>query len=87
MTGVPIAPKATGAVFAIRQRPDACKRRKADPDQDRAGHRYGCAETGGSFKKRTEGERDQEELQAAIFRDVGDAVLQDLEVPFFNVSW
>ena len=72
MIGVPSAPKATGAVLAISERPGGGERREAEADQDRRGHRHRRAEARGAFEERAEAEGDQQQLQAAVVGDVGD---------------
>src|SRR5579871_1382406 len=79
--------KDRGAERPIRDRrgvryqgqPRGGERREAESNQDRAGHGHRRPETSGSFEKRTEAERDQEQLKAPVFGDSRDAVLQDLE--------
>ncbi|RVD74417.1 hypothetical protein A9HBioS_5657 [Pseudomonas koreensis] len=45
------------------------QRRKTEADQNRPGHRHRCAEPGRAFKKRTEAEGDQQQLQTAVVGD------------------
>jgi hypothetical protein len=80
MTGVPIAPKATGAVFAIKQRPDAASGEKPIPIKIAPVTATGVPEACCAFKKCAESKGDQQKLQPAILRDAGNAVLQDLEM-------
>ena len=54
MIGVPSAPNATGAVLAMSERPEACERREAEPDQQRRGDRHRRAEAGGALEERAE---------------------------------
>ena len=60
------------------------KRRKTDSDQNCPGDGDRCTESCCSLKKSAESKGDQQKLQPAIFRDGGDAVLQDLEVTFLQ---
>ena len=55
------------------------QRREAEPDQDRAGDRDRRTEAGCAFEEGAEGERDQQELQAAVGGDAADRTLQQFE--------
>jgi hypothetical protein len=68
-TGIPIEPKATGAVLASKQ-----------TGEHRRGHGDWRAESGGAFDERAEGERDQERLQAAVLRESADRVFDDFKL-------
>ena len=68
MIGVPSAPKATGAVFAISERPDAASGEKPSPIRIARGHRDRRAEAGRAFEERAEAERDQQQLQPPVLR-------------------
>ena len=68
MIGVPSAPKATGAVFAMSDRPDASSGAKAERDEERARDGDGRPEARRALEERAEAERDEQQLQAAIVR-------------------
>ena len=55
------------------------ERRKAQADQDRRRHGDWRAKTSCPFKECTEGKGYQQQLQAPVFGDAGNRVLQDLE--------
>ena len=80
MTGVPIAPNATGAVLAISDSPEAESGEKPRPINMRRGDRHRRAEARRAFEERAEAKGDEQELQAAIGGDAGEAALQDLEL-------
>ena len=63
---MPMEPKATGAVLASRQMAAAIKRRESKARQNGRGDRDRGAESGGSFEKGSERERDQQRLQALV---------------------
>ena len=75
--GMPMAPKATGAVLARSASPAACKRTEAEADEDGGADGDGRAEAGGALKECAEREGDEEELQAAVGGDAGQALLQE----------
>ena len=56
------------------------ERRKSQPYQDSAGHRHWRTEARGTFKEGAKRECNEQQLEAAVFGDTGDAVLEDLEV-------
>ena len=55
------------------------QRRKTQSDQNCCSHSHRRTETGCAFKECAEGKRDQQQLQAAVFGDTGDRVLQNFE--------
>ena len=55
------------------------ERRETEPNENCRGDGHRSAEARGAFKERAEAERDQQQLQAAIRRDVGDRVPKYLE--------
>ena len=57
------------------------ERLEAQAHHDRRGDGDRRAETGGAFEERAEAERHQQQLQPAIVRDPGDALLQHVEEP------
>ena len=61
-----------------QREPRRGERREAEADQDRRRHGDRRAEPGRSLEERAVGERDQEQLQAPVLRDVGDRVFLDL---------
>ena len=61
-----------------QRQPRRGERREAEADQDRRRHRDRRAEPGRALEERAVGERDQQQLQAPVLRDVGDRVLLDL---------
>ena len=64
--------------MAISDRPRRpAAKTQADQDGGRHGHR--CAETGCALEEGTEGKGNQQQLDAAVFGDAGNRVLQDLE--------
>ena len=85
MIGVPSAPKATGAVLAMSDRPDAASGAKPSPMRMAAVTATGVPKPAAPSKKRAEAEGDEEELQAAVAGDAGQAVLQTLKEPVSTV--
>ena len=73
MIGVPSAPNATGAVFAISDSADASSGWKAEADQHRAGDGDRRSESGRALEERAEAERDEQQLQPPVVGDAGDA--------------
>src|SRR5262249_20673486 len=55
------------------------ERTETEPDEQCGGDGDGSAESGGSFKERSEAERDEDELKPAIPRYVHKALLKNLE--------
>ena len=88
MTGVPSAPKATGAVLAISDRPEAASGEKPRPISIAAGDRDGRAEAGRALEEGAEGEGDEEQLQAPVARRCP-AMLsrRTSNCPVASVSW
>ena len=76
---MPSAPKATGAVLAMRDSPEAGERREAEADQDRARYGNRRAEARGALEEGAEREGDEQKLQPAIRGDAADRRLQGLE--------
>jgi hypothetical protein len=72
MIGVPSAPKATGAVLAISER----------PDEDRGSDRNRRSEPGRSLEEGAEAKGDEQELEPAVAGDPGEAFLEHLEMAF-----
>ena len=64
-----------------QRQPRGGERLEAEPHQDRRRDGDRRAEARGAFEERAEAERDQQQLQAAIRRDAGDALLQHVEQP------
>ena len=60
------------------------QRSESEPDQQSRSHRHGRAEAGRALKECSKAEGDEEQLQATILRDAGQAVLQDVELSGFN---
>ena len=79
--GVPNAPYATGAVLAINEKARSGERLESQTHQDGRSHGDRRAESGRALEERAEAERNQQQLQPAIVRNAGDALLQDLEQP------
>ena len=77
MIGVPSAPNATGAVFAMSDRPDAVSGLKPSPMSSRARDRDRRAEPRGALEERAEAERDEQELQPRVRGHARDAVAED----------
>lgn len=63
---------------------DRRERRKTEPDQDRAGHRDGSAETRRAFEESADRERDQQQLKPAVLGDTAYGGLQRLERTFLD---
>ena len=61
--------------------------REAEADEDGSADGDRGAEAGGAFKEGSEGEGDEEQLQAAVFGDVDQALLQQAKRPARTVSW
>ena len=70
VTGVPSAPKATGAVLKISTNTTRFERREADQDQQRSGDRDRRAESGNAFEQRAEAEADDDQHHAPIVRQM-----------------
>ena len=64
--GIPMAPKATGAVLTIRHSPAAYSGLKPSPTSSAAVIATGAPETGGPFEEGAEGEADNQHLQALV---------------------
>ena len=79
MIGMPIAPNATGAVFAIRHSP-AVQRLEAEADEQRRRDRDGRAEAGRAFEECAEREADQQHLQALVVGDRQHGRANDVEL-------
>ena len=62
-----------------QRQPGRGERREAQADENRGGHRNRRTETRGAFEEGAEAKRNQQQLQAPVVGDVGDAVLQYLE--------
>jgi hypothetical protein len=60
------------------------ERREAKPNQNRAGHRDRRAEARSAFEERTEAERDEKKLQAAVAGDAPDGGLERFEHAFLH---
>lgn len=76
--GVPRAPKATGAVFAISDKPEAANGEKPRPIKIAAVTATGY-QNRRLLQKRTKCKSDQQQLQATVFGDAGDGILQYFE--------
>ena len=81
MSGVPSAPKATGAVLPISARPAACSGRKPRPISIAAEIATGVPKPAAPFDERAEAEGDQQRLDAAVVGQAGDRCFEDLELP------
>jgi len=79
-TGVPIAPHATGAVFAIKFKDGRLEWPKAQADHESACNRYRRAKPGGPFNERSKAKRYQQQLQPPIRRDCCDGLLHDFKL-------
>ena len=55
------------------------QRTEAQPDEQRGGHGHGSAESGRALKERAKAESDEQQLQAPVLGDAGQALLQHLE--------
>ena len=86
MMGVPSAPKATGAVLAISERPDAESGENPSPISMAAGDRNRRTETRRALKKRAERKSDEQQLQPPVVADCADRALQHLELALLLVQ-
>ena len=68
MIGVPSAPKATGAVLAISDSPEAASGVNPRPIKMAAGHGHRCSEACRALEEGAEAEGDQQELQTPVRR-------------------
>ena len=84
MIGVPSAPKATGAVLAMSERPEAASGRKPSPMRMAAVTATGVPNPAAPSKNAPEGEGDEQELKAAVAGDPGQAGLEDGEMAFLR---
>ena len=80
MTGVPSAPKATGAVLAMSDRPDAASGEKPRPISIAAVTATGVPNPAAPSKNAPRREGDEQELQTPVVADRADRALQDLEL-------
>ena len=80
MRGMPIAPNATGAVLASSDRPAACSGRKPRLIRMAEQTATGVPKPEVPSKERAQREGDQQQLQAAVGRDAGQALLERDEV-------
>src|SRR6202044_2455430 len=62
-----------------QRQPRCLERPEAKTDQQCSGDRDRSAESGGAFEEGSKAEGDQQQLQAAVLRDAGQAMLQNIE--------
>ena len=82
-SGVPSAPKATGAVLAISEKPEACNGLKPMPIRRAAVTATGVPKPQAPSKNAPKAKGDQDELEAAVLGDAHEALLEDFEVAGF----
>ena len=80
ISGVPKGSERDRGGIAEERKPGGLKRFEAEADEKGRGNRDRRAKTGGPLDKSAETEGNQECLDAAVARQGGDAVLDDLEL-------
>ena len=80
VTGMPIEPKATGAVLATRARTAAADRLEAEPGEHRGGDRDRGAEAGDALDERAEAEGDEKGLDAPVLGEPRQGAADHVEV-------
>ena len=83
MMGVPSAPKATGAVLAMSDKPDAASGLKPRPMSIAAVTATGVPKPCRTLEEGAEAEGDEQQLQAPVVADGADRTLQNRELPLF----
>ena len=84
MMGTPMAPKATGAVLAIRATPRAPERRKAKANKHGRSDCHRGAETCRTFDEATEGIGDKQGLETPVIGKAGKGIFDYFKFARFH---